>query len=72
MVGQHPNQQSDQHDVIPIPESHTGSDDRIQSREYQQREDIGRRKDEEWMTDHAKLALHLLSNNQDDYIATLG
>ena len=109
-VGQHLNQQSDQHDVTSIPENHTESDDRrvgsddrrvdipaeanqqtesisqpvrrssrlphpsvgvLQSREYQQREDIGRRKGEEWTTDHAKFALHSLSNDQDDYIACL-
>ncbi len=109
-VGQHPNQQSDQHDITLIPESHTGSDDRrigsddrrvdkpaegnqqtepippvvcrssrlphpsagiLQSKEYQQREDIGRRKGEEWTTDQAKFAVDLLLNDQDAYISCL-
>ena len=109
-VGQHPNQQSDQHNVTLIPESHTesddcrvGSDDHwvdnpteanqqtepiplvvrrssrlphpsasiLQSKEYQQREDIGQHKGEEWMTDQAKFAIDLLSNDQDAYITCL-
>ena len=42
----------------------------LQSREYQQREELGRLKGEEWTT-HAKTTLASLSHDQDDYIACL-
>ena len=47
----------------------------IQSREYQQREDIGRHMGEEWTTNQrqtrARVAIDPLSEAQDDYIACL-
>ena len=42
----------------------------IQSREYQQREEMGRRKGEEWTT-QAGVTISSLSDCQDDYIACL-
>ena len=55
-----------------IPQPSTGS---LQSREYQQREEMGRHKGEEWTTNQpnpqARIGITRLSDVQDDYIACL-